>query len=84
MPKISNRPLVKLPRIRIWEDDYLYLKQLFDDSEMGFAGSVRKILSEYVSTVRARANYQIDHQAPLILPEDVDDLIGTLGEEFTR
>jgi len=64
MPKISNRPLTLLQRIRIWQDDYEYLHQLFGDSEMGFAGAVREILAEYVATARARANEDIDQKLP--------------------
>jgi hypothetical protein len=60
MPKISNRPLALLPRIRIWEDDYRYLHLLFGDSEMGFSGAIREILSEYVSAVKSRADRTLD------------------------
>jgi len=63
MPKISNRPLTILPRTRIWADDYEYLQQLFSNSELGFAGAIREILSEYVTLVRSRADRNIDHQA---------------------
>ena len=82
MPKIANRPLIKLPRIRIWEDDYDYLKQLFGGTEIGFAGAVRSILSEYVSIVRSRANEHIDQEistetAPIKLnfSEEVEEFL---------
>jgi len=62
MPKISNRDLYLLPRIRIWLDDYQYLNQLFGDSEMGFSSAIREILSKYVAMARASADRIIDTQ----------------------
>jgi hypothetical protein len=75
MPKISHRPLIRLPCIRIWRDDYQYLRQLSDDTEMDFAALVREVLAEYVKTVRTQANEAIDQQlAPLdnLLKLEVD------------
>lgn len=82
MPKISNRPLTLLPRVRIWADDYEYLNQLSASTEMGFASFVREILSEYVATVKAQANQTIDEQlSPLI--EDDEELNRLLNRTLT-
>lgn len=72
MPKISNRPLTLVPGMRIWEDDYQYLRQLCDNTEMGFAAFIREILSEYVKTVRQRANENIDLKLPPLILEKLD------------